>query len=72
MQVNHFGLSCYCKETMENKIITCVLTLFIGLALQNKNKGMNATLDIENSSMKIEPDFVAFGHFKIDARNRPM
>ena len=36
----------------------------MGLALQNKNNGMNATLDIENNSMKIEPDLVAFGHFK--------
>ena len=46
-----------------------MLTRFIGLALQNKNNGMNATLDIENNNMKIEPDLVAFGHFKIDARN---
>ena len=52
--------------------ITFVTLLFIGLALQNKNKGMKANLANENVSMNTDPDVVAFGHLQTEARIRPM
>jgi hypothetical protein len=36
-----------------------VIFLFIGLALQNRNKGMKASRIIENVSNNMDPDFVA-------------
>ena len=53
-------------------IPTFVIFLFIGLALQNRNKGMKASRIIENVSNSIDPDFVALGHLNIDASILPM
>ena len=55
-----------------NKNLTLVIFLFIGLALQNKNKGMKPILAIENASINIDPDLVAFGHWMNEASVLPM
>jgi hypothetical protein len=54
------------------KLLTFVVCLFSGLALQNKNRGIYISRNTDTMSKTKEPDLVAFGHLNVEASIIPM